>query len=93
MNTIFRPYLRKFVLVFFDDILVFSHCLIDHLTHLKTVLEVLLTHQLYAKMSKLFLVAMRWNIWVTLSLEKVLGQILKKPSTMVQWPIPTNLRP
>jgi len=92
MNTIFRPYLRKFVLVFFDDILVFSHCLTDHLTHLKTVLEVLLTHQLYAKMSKLFLVAMRWNIWVTLSLEKVLGQILKKPSTTVQWPIPTNLK-
>ena len=52
MNTIFRPYLRKFVLVFFDDILVFSHCLTDHLTHLRTMLEVLLTLQLYAKMSK-----------------------------------------
>lgn len=52
MNTIFKPYLRKFVLVFFDDILVFSHCLTNHLSHLRTELEVLLIHQINAKMSK-----------------------------------------
>ena len=52
MNSIFRPYLRKFVLVFFDDILVSSHCLDDHVSHLKTILRVLLSHQLYAKQSK-----------------------------------------
>ena len=52
MNAIFKPYLRNFFLVFFDDILVFSSCLIDHLSHLKIVLEILLSHQLYAKMSK-----------------------------------------
>ena len=79
MNTIFRPYLRKFVLVFFDDILVFSHCLTDHLTHLRTMLEVF--YSLFSSMVKcqsVFLVAMRWNIWVILSLERVLEQILKK---------------
>jgi hypothetical protein len=31
MNDAFRPYLRKFVLVFFDDILVYSDCFADHL--------------------------------------------------------------
>lgn len=51
INTIFRPYLRKFVLVFLDDILVYSNCLTDHLSHLRTELEVLLIHQLNAKMS------------------------------------------
>ena len=44
MNAIFRPYLRKFVLVFFDDILVFSSCLEGHLSHLKIVLDTLLSN-------------------------------------------------
>ena len=52
MNAIFRPYLRKFVLVFFDDILVFNSNFSDHLSHLKIMFEVLQSHQLYAKKSK-----------------------------------------
>lgn len=49
MNHIFNPYLRKFLLVFFNDILVFSKNLEDHITHLRIVLLVLLSNQLYAK--------------------------------------------
>ena len=44
MIAIFKPYLRKFVLVFFDDILVFSYSLSAHLTYLRIVLNVLLLH-------------------------------------------------
>lgn len=51
MNDIFRPYLRKCVLVFFNDILIYSKNLQDHLKHLKVVLELLQQHQLYAKLS------------------------------------------
>ena len=52
MNAIFRPFLRKFVLVFFDDILVYSKSLFNHIGHLWSVLETLAKHQLYAKQSK-----------------------------------------
>ena len=52
MNHIFKPYLRKFVLVFFDDILVFSKFLEDHVVHLRVVIFVLLSNQLYANKSK-----------------------------------------
>lgn len=41
MNELFRPYLRKFVLVIFNDILVYSSTWSDHLTHLQIVLHLL----------------------------------------------------
>lgn len=52
MNKIFKPYLRKFILVFFDDILIYSKSWDDHLGHVKQVLQILEDNQLYAKRSK-----------------------------------------
>ncbi|GJU55661.1 ty3-gypsy retrotransposon protein [Tanacetum coccineum] len=52
MNDVFRSYLRKFVLVFFDDILVYSSTWQLHLEHLTVVLHCLQEHRLYAKLSK-----------------------------------------
>lgn len=49
MNHIFQPYLRKFILVFFDDILLYSTTPDDHLYHLQLTFEVLRHHQLYLK--------------------------------------------
>ena len=47
-----HPQLRKFVLVFFDDILVYSKSWEDHLVHLNMVLDILGRESLYAKESK-----------------------------------------
>jgi hypothetical protein len=52
MNGIFINYLDKFVIVFLDDILVYSKSEEDHEHHLRLVLQVLREHQLYAKLSK-----------------------------------------
>ncbi|XP_027183746.1 uncharacterized protein LOC113782033 [Coffea eugenioides] len=49
MNRIFQPYMRKFVLVFFDDILVYSPTLESHVQHLQIVLGVLADNQLFCK--------------------------------------------
>ena len=92
MNTIFRPYLRKFVLVFFDDILVFSHYLTDHLTHLRIVLEVLVTHQLYAKMSKCVFGCNEVEYLGHIISREGVRADPKKTSAIVQWPIPINVK-
>lgn len=52
MHEIFGPYLRKFVLVFFDDILVNSANLEDHIRHLRRVFELFQQNRLFAKWSK-----------------------------------------
>ncbi|KAB2617261.1 S ribonuclease [Pyrus ussuriensis x Pyrus communis] len=52
MNRVFQPYLDRFVIVFIDDILVYSKSKAEHVRHLTLVLKRLREHQLYAKFSK-----------------------------------------
>jgi hypothetical protein len=52
MNDIFRDYLDKFVIVYLDDILIYSKTKEEHLQHVAVILQTLREHQLYAKLSK-----------------------------------------
>jgi hypothetical protein len=52
MNNILSKYLDKFVLVFIDDIIIYSKTKEEHEEHLRLVLQVLREHQLYAKYNK-----------------------------------------
>ena len=52
MHRVFQPYLDQFVVVFVDDILIYSKFEEDHGGHLRVVLQTLKEHQLYAKFSK-----------------------------------------
>jgi hypothetical protein len=52
MNNVLSKFLDKFVLVFIDDILIYSRNREEHEEHLRLVLQVLREHQLYAKFNK-----------------------------------------
>lgn len=52
MDELFRPYMRKIILLFFDDILVYSKTLEDHVRHLEIILQIFETHQLFANRKK-----------------------------------------
>jgi hypothetical protein len=91
MNRIFHSYLDKFVVVFIDDILVYSKTLEEHKEHLKIVMEILKEKQLYAKLEKC-------EFW--LDEVQFLGQVVKKDSMVVglsrvkavlKWERPTNV--
>ena len=52
MNHVLRHFIGKFVVVYFDDILIYSKTLDGHLEHLRSVLEVLRKESLYANREK-----------------------------------------
>ena len=52
MHRVFQPFLDRFLVVFVDDILIYSKSKDEHKGHLRIVLQALRDHQLYAKFSK-----------------------------------------
>ena len=74
MNGIFKPYLDLFVIVFIDDIPIYSKSRKEHEEHLRIVLEVLREKRLYAKFSK-------WEL--VLDSVSILGHVVSKDGVMV----------
>ena len=89
MNHIFKPYLRNFVyfLVFFDDILVFSKNLRDHVVHLRAMLTILLSNQLYSRKSKCVFGYGEVEYLGHLIFGQRVRTDPKKTEAMQQWPI------
>ena len=85
MNRVFRPHVDQFVVVFIDNILVYSKDRENHDTHLRVVLETLRKEKLYAKLSKcefwLNEVSFLWHI---VSKEGILVDP-KKILAIVEW--------
>ena len=92
MNQEFKPYLRKFVLVFFDDILVYSTSLSEHVNHLRFVLEVLTLNKLYAKRSKRKFACSEVEYLEHVITGEGVHTNPKKTVAMQQWPMPIDTK-
>jgi hypothetical protein len=92
MNHVFCPFLRHFVLVFFDDILIYSKTWIDHLTHVDRLLHLLSQHQLFLKQSKCAFGASEVEYLGHLVGKDGIRVDPKKIEAMQDWPHSKNLK-
>lgn len=92
MNQTFKDFLRKFVLVFFDDILVYSRNLQEHLDHLKLVLDTMRQHTLYAKLSKCSFGGQRVEYLGHVITGDGVATDPAKIEVVAQWPTPTTVK-
>ena len=91
MNQILRPYLRKFAIVFLDDILIFSQSWKEHLDHVRQVLQVLRENALFCKPKKC-----TFGVKELLYLGHVLSgrSIAADPAKLASvqsWPVPRSI--
>jgi len=92
INGILEPFLRKFILVFFDDILIYSSSLEAHLRHLKQILEILKTNQLYAKRLKCMFVEPKVEYLGYIIFAEGVATDPKKTQVVQEWPIPKTIK-
>ena len=88
MHGIFHPFLDNFVLIFIDEILIYSKNQEEHREHLRIVLEMLRKHQLYAKFNKCdFFKTKIEYLGHVISAEGIVVDP-KKIKTIVEWRVP-----
>jgi hypothetical protein len=92
MNSIFKPLLRKFLLVFFDDILIYNKSWEDHVQHVDRVLQLLEAQQLYVKPSKCFFGIQEVEYLGHIVCHEGVKADPNKIKAIKEWRIHTNLR-
>jgi hypothetical protein len=92
MNTTLAPYLRKFVLVFFDDILLYSATLEDHLQHLRLVFELLTRDKWTLKLSKCAFAQTQISYLGHVISAVGVGTDPSKLDAISQWPSPSSVK-
>ncbi|WKA07227.1 hypothetical protein VitviT2T_025077 [Vitis vinifera] len=91
MNRVFRAYLDQFVIVFVDDILIYSRSLEEHKQHLVTTFRTLRRHQLYGKLDKSELWLTEVNFLSHVVSEAGIAVDHSKVEAVQEWQRPTNV--
>jgi len=91
MNELFRPYMRRFVLVFFDDILVYNLDVETHLKHLEVFLQIRLQNRFYANEKKCHFGCTRISYLGHMITSEGDSADPTKIEAMVKWPQPKNI--
>jgi hypothetical protein len=91
MNNVLNKFLDIFVLVFIDDILVYSRSKEEHEEHLKLVLQVLREHKLYAKLSKCDFFQRQVHYLGHVISEKGVAVDPDKIKAIIDWPTPRDV--
>ena len=92
MQDIFKRQLDKYVLVFFDDILIYSKDEEEHEKHVREVLSILREHQLYAKMSKCTFFAKKVEYLGFIVSKEGIALDPAKVQDIIDWPQPKNVK-
>jgi hypothetical protein len=92
MNSVFMPEMDKFVVVFIDDILVYSNNEDEHTMHLHIVLQRLRDHRLYAKFSKCYFWLWEIKFLGHTILQEGIAVDPEKVQEVMDWKPPTTVR-
>ena len=91
MNTILQPFLDRFVIVFLDDIMVYSDSIEEHQKHLDQVLSKLEENELFAKPSKCTIGVSEVEFCGHIIGKGVVRTSRSKTKLVEEWPVPTNV--
>eukprot|EP00268_Persea_americana_P043977 TRINITY_DN4436_c0_g2_i4.p1 TRINITY_DN4436_c0_g2~~TRINITY_DN4436_c0_g2_i4.p1 ORF type:complete len:191 (-),score=23.12 TRINITY_DN4436_c0_g2_i4:635-1207(-) len=91
MNQLLKPFIGQFVVVYFDDILIYSKSKREHLDHLKSIFQLLRQEHFYANLKKCTFMSNSVIFPVFVVSSKGIAMDTSKIQAILDWPIPTTL--